>query len=86
MIKEYLILVGAAVATGDGEEILRTAICFFVVEKMREGLSPQIACQLGIKRILHLQHRDSQLPKKPFGYEQRRKITVAVIAMSSNGP
>lgn len=35
--------VGAAVATGDGEEIMRSCLCFLVVEFMRNGDSPQVS-------------------------------------------
>lgn len=43
--------VGGAVATGDGEEIMRVCLSFLVVEKMREGLGPALACQAGIRRL-----------------------------------
>jgi N4-(beta-N-acetylglucosaminyl)-L-asparaginase len=42
---------GGAVATGNGEFVMRTVGSFLVVEKMREGLSPQEACEFAIKRI-----------------------------------
>ena len=43
--------VGAAGATGRGEELLRTCGSFLLVEKMRAGKSPQIACEEVIERI-----------------------------------
>ena len=43
--------VGGAVATGNGEFVMRTVGSFLIVEKMREGLSPQEACEFAIKRI-----------------------------------
>jgi N4-(beta-N-acetylglucosaminyl)-L-asparaginase len=36
--------VGAAVATGDGEEILRVCLSHLVVELMRNHMSPQVRC------------------------------------------
>jgi N4-(beta-N-acetylglucosaminyl)-L-asparaginase len=43
--------VGAATATGHGEEIIRVAGCHTVVELMRQGYSPQKACEEAVKRI-----------------------------------
>lgn len=42
---------GAAGATGVGEEIIRIAGSAFVVELMRGGKSPQVACELACKRV-----------------------------------
>ena len=42
--------VGGAVATGLGEEILKTLGSFLIVELMRQGHSPQEACEIAIKR------------------------------------
>lgn len=44
--------VGAAVATGVGEMVIRTAGSHSVVELMRHGASPEEACHDVIKRIL----------------------------------
>jgi N4-(beta-N-acetylglucosaminyl)-L-asparaginase len=43
--------VGAAVATGIGELVMRTLSSFIVVELMRNGATPQEACQEAIRRI-----------------------------------
>lgn len=43
--------VGAATATGHGEEVIRTCGSHLVVELMRHGLSPQKACEEAVKRI-----------------------------------
>jgi N4-(beta-N-acetylglucosaminyl)-L-asparaginase len=43
--------VGGAVATGNGEFVMRTVGSFLIVEKMRDGLLPQEACEFAIKRI-----------------------------------
>lgn len=44
--------VGGATATGVGEEVIRTVGSFLIVELMRQGLSPQAACEEGVKRIM----------------------------------
>src|SRR6188768_632229 len=46
--------VGAAGATGRGEELLRTCGSFLLVEKMRAGMSPQAACEYVIERIFYV--------------------------------
>lgn len=43
--------VGAATATGHGEEVIRVAGTHLVVELMRQGRSPQEACEEAVKRI-----------------------------------
>ncbi|NCT19128.1 MAG: glycosylasparaginase [Flavobacteriaceae bacterium CG_4_8_14_3_um_filter_34_10] len=44
--------VGAATATGLGEEVLKTVGSFLIVELMRQGKSPQEACEEAINRIV----------------------------------
>lgn len=44
--------IGAACATGMGEAVIRIAGSHTVVELMRQGHSPQEACELAVKRIL----------------------------------
>jgi N4-(beta-N-acetylglucosaminyl)-L-asparaginase len=46
--------VGAAGATGRGEELIRTCGSFLLVEKMRAGKSPQTACEEVIERIFYV--------------------------------
>ncbi|MCP3932396.1 MAG: N(4)-(beta-N-acetylglucosaminyl)-L-asparaginase [Bacteroidetes bacterium] len=48
--------VGGAVATGMGEAVLKTLGSFLVVELMRQGRSPQEACEEAIKRIAKKQN------------------------------
>ncbi|HZR18499.1 MAG TPA: N(4)-(beta-N-acetylglucosaminyl)-L-asparaginase [Verrucomicrobiae bacterium] len=43
--------VGAAGATGVGENVMRYCASFLVVEYMRQGLHPQAACEQTIQRI-----------------------------------
>jgi len=44
--------VGGATSTGVGEEVIRTAGSFLVVELMRQGRSPQQACEEAVRRIV----------------------------------
>jgi N4-(beta-N-acetylglucosaminyl)-L-asparaginase len=44
--------IGGAVATGMGEEVLKTVGSFLIVELMRNGMSPQEACEEAIRRIV----------------------------------
>lgn len=46
--------VGAASATGRGEEVIRTAGSHLVVELMRQGYDPTAACREAVRRILTL--------------------------------
>ena len=55
--------VGGAVATGLGEEVLKTVGSFLIVELMRNGMSPQQACEEAIRRIVRKnpKHKDFQV-------------------------
>ena len=50
--------IGAAVATGLGEEVVKTVGSFLVVELMRQGKSPQQACEEAIGRIVNKPNSD----------------------------
>ena len=45
--------VGAATSTGMGEEVIRNAGAFLVVELMRQGRTPAEACKEAVLRVLH---------------------------------
>lgn len=47
--------IGAATATGLGEAVLKTLGSFLVVELMRQGQSPQAACEEAVHRIMRRQ-------------------------------
>jgi len=57
--------VGAACATGVGEEVMKTLGSFLIVELMRQGASPQEACEEGIRRIIA---RHDNLENVQVGY------------------
>jgi isoaspartyl peptidase/L-asparaginase-like protein (Ntn-hydrolase superfamily) len=46
--------VGAATATGLGEAVIKKVGAFSIVEMMRSGLSPQLACEKAIERLTTL--------------------------------
>ena len=64
--------IGGAVATGLGEEVVKTVGSFLVVELMRQGLSPQEACEKAVKRIVS-------------NNSQENRFQVAYIAMNKKG-
>jgi isoaspartyl peptidase/L-asparaginase-like protein (Ntn-hydrolase superfamily) len=65
--------IGAATATGVGEEVIRIVGCHLVVELMRQGNSPQQACKLAVERILH---------KNPA---KAKEIQVGFLALNKQG-
>ncbi|CAN0446348.1 unnamed protein product, partial [Scytosiphon promiscuus] len=78
---------GACVATGDGEEILRTCLSFLVVEYMRGGDPPALACRKGIARLEKIVHRPpaDTAADEYVKARMHKRLTVAVIAMSPTG-
>lgn len=64
--------IGAATATGMGELVMKTLGSFLVVEFMRNGLSPQQACEKAILRIVD---------KVP----EHKKFQIGFIALNKNG-
>jgi N4-(beta-N-acetylglucosaminyl)-L-asparaginase len=65
--------VGAATSTGVGEEVIRNAGSFLVVELMRQGRTPREACREAVLRIAK---------RKP---KTARKIQVGFLALSRHG-
>ena len=68
--------IGAATATGHGEEVIRIAGCHLVVELMRQGKTPQQACEEAVARVVKLM----DLRKKNL-----KDIQVGFIALNKNG-
>ena len=48
--------IGGAVATGLGEEVIKTVGSFLIVELMRQGRTPQEACEEAVGRIVEKQN------------------------------
>jgi N4-(beta-N-acetylglucosaminyl)-L-asparaginase len=68
--------IGAATATGHGEEVVRIVGCHLVVELMRQGKSPQKACEEAVARIIKLtKNRNKNL----------KDIQVGFIALNKKG-
>ena len=65
--------IGAATATGVGEEVIRIVGCHLVVELMRQGNSPEQACKLAVDRILK---------KNP---EKAKTVQVGFLALNKKG-
>ncbi len=53
--------IGGATGTGWGELALRTLGSFLIVEQMRNGKSPQKACEIAVKRIVDKYGTDNQM-------------------------
>lgn len=65
--------VGAATASGVGEEMIRNAASFLVVELMRQGRSPADACREAIDRVVR---------KRP---EASKTLQVCFLALNKGG-
>lgn len=65
--------VGAATSSGTGEEVIRICGTHLVVEFMRQGYSPEIACKKAVERIVK---RDK---------EKAKTLQVGFLAMNKNG-
>ncbi len=64
--------IGGAVATGMGEEVMKTVGSFLIVELMRNGMSPQEACEEAVHRIVTKNDR-------------YKDFQIAYIAMNKKG-
>jgi N4-(beta-N-acetylglucosaminyl)-L-asparaginase len=65
--------IGAATATGVGEEVIRIVGSFLVVELMRQGFTPEEACKKAVERII------SRSPEKS------KKLQVGFLALNKKG-
>lgn len=65
--------VGAATATGVGEEVIRIVGSHLVVELMRQGLPPEDACKKAVERIIQ------RNPKKA------KEVQVGFVALNKKG-
>lgn len=64
--------IGAATATGLGEEVLKTVGSFLIVELMCQGKTPQQACEEAVQRIMKKQ-------------KDRKDFQVGYIAVNKKG-
>lgn len=65
--------IGAATATGNGEEVIRTSGSFLVVEFMRQGFSPEEACKKACERLLKMTPNPTE------------KVQIGFIAINKKG-
>lgn len=65
--------IGAATATGVGEEVIKIVGCHLVVELMRQGNSPHDACKLAVERIIR---------KNP---DKAKEVQVGFLALNKQG-
>ena len=65
--------IGAATATGVGEEVIRIVGSHLVVELMRQGLKPEAACKRAVERIVN---------KNP---EKAKTLQVGFVALNKKG-
>lgn len=65
--------IGAATATGQGEDVIRMAGSHTVVELMRQGLAPEEACKKAVERIIKIKG------------EKAKEIQVGFIALNKKG-
>jgi N4-(beta-N-acetylglucosaminyl)-L-asparaginase len=68
--------IGAATATGHGEEVIRISGSHLVVELMRQGYSPQKACEEAVARIVKLMNNRKK---------NLKDIQVGFIALNKEG-
>lgn len=65
--------IGAATSSGQGEEVIRVCGTHLVVELMRQGNSPYMACKLAIERIVNINP------------EKAKTFQVGFLALNKNG-
>lgn len=65
--------IGGAVATGLGEEVIKTAGTTIAVEMMRQGHPPEEACRIAIERVISR----AEMPANEF--------QVGILALSKEG-
>jgi N4-(beta-N-acetylglucosaminyl)-L-asparaginase len=66
--------IGAATATGQGEDIIRICGSHLVVENMRNGMSPENACKAAVERIVQVK-----------GASKCKEIQIGFIAINKQG-
>ena len=65
--------VGAVTSTGQGEDVIRICGSHTVVELMRQGLSPELACKKAVERIMKIKG------------DKAKEIQVAFLALNKKG-
>lgn len=65
--------VGAVTSTGQGEDVIRICGSHTVVELMRQGLAPELACKKAVERIMKIKG------------DKAKEIQVAFLALNKKG-
>jgi len=80
--------VGAAGATGRGEEVIRTCGSFLTVEYMRNGMTPQEACEAVVNRIVEINGgiENVDFNDKIVALSKSGEVGCASIMGSKDGP
>ena len=65
--------IGAAVATGQGEDIIRVAGASSIVEAMRRGMSPERACRSVVEKLARVRR------------DQLKDVQVCFLALNKQG-
>ena len=71
--------VGGATCTGVGEAVIRTSASAIAVEMMRNGATPQEACERAIKRIM------AKHSSKTIKHLDYRELQVGMLTMNVKG-
>jgi N4-(beta-N-acetylglucosaminyl)-L-asparaginase len=66
--------IGAATATGVGEDVVRICGAHTIVEMMRQGYEPKEACRIALERLIELK-----------GEDYARKTQIGFIALNKSG-
>lgn len=66
--------VGAATATGLGEEVVRICGSHTIVEAMRYGYSPEAACKVALERLIQMK-----------GEAHARQVQIGFVAINKQG-
>eukprot|EP00941_MAST-03F_sp_MAST-3F-sp1_P006156 g6156.t1 len=74
--------IGAAVCTGDGEEIMKSVLAFQVVSYMGNGYSPKDACK---KAIEMMEKKRKNVPLEKRGNHWNSKPIVAIVSINQIG-
>lgn len=69
--------IGSAGATGNGEELWKAVASFRAVEFMRQGMSPQSACEAVIQQMTRRQSKALELPCVVFAMNRDGDIGAA---------
>lgn len=71
--------VGGAVATGMGEEVVKTVGSFLIVELMRQGRTPQQACDEAISRIVEKQNGTPNFQVAYIALDKKGNVGASAI-------